>query len=87
MKVTGGHLVDVASTDEEEGESDSCSVRRYRREASVPGMPTSPGDESLTDEVLDKIGTDATESFRPVKAAAELTKAAAERSERCFDLN
>jgi hypothetical protein len=75
MKVTGGHLVDVAGTDEEEGESDSSSERssqpRYRREASVPGMPTSPGDESLTDEVMEKIGTDATESLRPAKAAAE----------------
>jgi hypothetical protein len=86
MKVTGGHLVDVANTDEEEGESDSSSERssqpRYRREASVPGMPTSPGDESPTEEVMEKIGTDATESLRPAKAAAECTKAAAERSER-----
>jgi hypothetical protein len=82
--------VDVANTDEEESESDSSSERssqpRYRREASVPGMPTSPGDESPTEEAIEKIGTKATESLRLTaalaKAAAERTKAAAERSER-----
>jgi hypothetical protein len=70
--------VDGQPPDEEESESESSSERssqpRYRREASVPRVPTSPGDESPMEEDLGKIGTEATETMKLI-AALEKTAA------------